>query len=148
MQTNFLFSMHSLKWRCLNIALKMKVERVPQLIQGYLKQVDFIKFQRQRYLSHFRRTKIHVEFIILKNNKDCFSAKSFCIRCKALSHLVVVSIPIAPVQLQVENRRLQQEIRLLKTKQTASFSSTIITVLINRVLLLPGIHQEHNYAFI
>lgn len=36
-QTDFLFFMHSLKWRCLNIALKMKVERVPQLIQEYLK---------------------------------------------------------------------------------------------------------------
>ncbi|CAH3197100.1 unnamed protein product [Porites evermanni] len=29
------------------------------------------------------------------------------------------------LELQVENRRLQQEIRLLKTKQTASYSSTI-----------------------
>ena len=40
-------------------------------------------------MSHFRRTKIQVEFITLKNNKDCFSAKSFYMRCKALSHLVV-----------------------------------------------------------
>ena len=36
----------------------------------------------------FCRTKIQVEFITLKNNKDCFSAESFCMRCKALSHLV------------------------------------------------------------
>ena len=44
------------------------------------------KFQRQLYLSHLRRTKIQVEFITLKNNKDCFSTKLFY---KALSYLVV-----------------------------------------------------------
>ena len=39
----------------------------------------------------FCRTKIQVEFITLKNNEDCFSTKSFYMRCKALSHLLVSS---------------------------------------------------------
>lgn len=42
-------------------------------------------------MSPFRGTKIQVEFIALKNNEDCFSTKSFYMRCKALSHLLVSS---------------------------------------------------------